>query len=77
MKISHLLFCAAGSYIGIRYTIPKKDVVFTHNTIYDGKIIGTSHVDCILFDSLKIWRDGDLCYSTNYYYWRKVNPMII
>ena len=76
MKISLFLSCALGSYIGIRYTIPKKDVVFNRNEPYVGKLVGSSHVDCILFDSLQIWRDDDICYYTNYYYWRRVNPII-
>jgi hypothetical protein len=54
--------------LGIRYTIPKKDVVFNRNDPYVGKLVGSSHVDCILFDTLQIWRDDDICYYTNYYY---------
>jgi len=64
------------SYIGLRHILPKKDMIINGDNGYGDKVVGYSRVNCILFDEVEIWYDGDIVFKINRSYWRRINIMI-
>lgn len=67
------LFGTLLGYIGIRHLLPKKEIIIDkYNSIGD-KLVGHTHINCILFHEIIKWYDDDhITYKSNSYYWRRI-----
>jgi len=75
---SNILGTLFAGYIALRHTLPKQDRVYNKYTYFGDKLagdrlVGYSVVNCILFDRVETWYDGDSCYPTTSYFWRRTN----
>lgn len=68
-----LFFGSLVSYVALRHLLPKKDMTFNKYNLDGDELIAHSIVNCLLFDEMERWYDGDICYPTHSYFWRRIN----
>jgi hypothetical protein len=65
------------SYIGVRHLLPTLDYEVYKEDGTGDKLIGHTHVNCILFDRVSTWWDcGSYTCISNVNKWRRVNLVI-
>jgi curved DNA-binding protein CbpA len=60
------------SYIALRHLLPKKEITIDKYNSVGDKLVGHTHINCILFHKITKWYDDDnMIYKSNSYYWRR------